>query len=84
MQTPAFRLDAVSGCTIGGTTNGARNVISGNIGDGVQIADASTGNVVQGNFIGVSAAGTSALGNTGNSVGAVSISSSNNNTIGEQ
>jgi len=77
-----IRLDLVSGCTIGGTTNGARNVISGNIGDGVQIANLSTGNVVQGNFIGVSASGTTALGNTGNSVGGVSISSSNNNTIG--
>ena len=69
-----IRLDAVSGCTIGGTTFAAFNVISGNNGDGVQIANSSTGNVVQGNFIGVNANGTSALGNTGNSLGGVFIS----------
>ena len=77
-----IRLDGVSGCTIGGTTTAARNLISGNNGDGVQIANASTGNLVQGNFIGVNATGTAALGNAGNSLGGVFISNSNNNTIG--
>ena len=54
--------------TIGGTTAGARNVIAGNDTSGIQIADGlspgtnSTGNVVQGNYIGVGADGTTALG----------------------
>ena len=53
--------------TVGGTTAGAGNVISSNGGFGVVIASnvvpAATGNVVQGNFIGTTAAGTAALGN---------------------
>ncbi len=49
--------------TIGGTTSGAGNVISGN-GDGIQINGfEATGNKVQGNFIGTTADGTVALGN---------------------
>jgi hypothetical protein len=56
--------------TVGGSTAGERNVISGNGspevrgGDGVVIGDeGSSGNVVQGNYIGVNAAGTEALPN---------------------
>ena len=75
-------MDGVSGCTIGGTSAGARNVISGNNGDGILIRNSSTGNVVQGNFIGINAAGTDALGNTGDGLGGVNITNSNNNTIG--
>lgn len=53
--------------TVGGTTAGARNVISGN-GEGLRIQafpgpDTVTGNVVQGNYIGTNAAGTAGLGN---------------------
>ena len=54
---------------IGGTSAGARNVIAGNDNTGVLIADGAnpgtntTGNVVQGNYIGVGADGTTALGN---------------------
>jgi hypothetical protein len=51
-----------SGNRVGGTTPAARNLISGNTGDGVLLVDANT-NFVQGNFIGANAAGTSALGN---------------------
>lgn len=41
-----------------------RNVISGNLGDGVRISGAGTNhNAVAGNFIGTNAAGTAALGN---------------------
>ena len=50
--------------TIGGTTANARNVISGNKERGVLIVDSGTnGNLVQGNYIGLNAAGTSAIGN---------------------
>jgi hypothetical protein len=48
--------------TIGGITVGARNVISGNTTDGV-VLEGATGNTVQGNYIGLNAAGTTALPN---------------------
>ncbi|QBD80271.1 hypothetical protein EPA93_31550 [Ktedonosporobacter rubrisoli] len=62
--------------TIGGTTSAARNVISGNTTDGVQIdgqVDNGTSgntknNLVTGNFIGLDATGSKALGNGGNGV----------------
>ena len=47
--------------TVGGTTPGARNLISGN-GTGVTIKGA--GNLVEGNYIGTDVTGTKALGNT--------------------
>jgi hypothetical protein len=50
--------------TIGGTTSTARNVISGNKGEGIQLGDAGTNsNVVLGNYIGTNAAGTAAVPN---------------------
>jgi titin len=50
--------------TIGGTTTGARNVVSGN-GTGVFIQNGgATGNDVVGNFIGTNAIGTGDVGNT--------------------
>ncbi len=50
------------GNTIGGSTVGARNVIaSGNV--GVLIADGSSNNTVQGNYIGLAADGSGLLGN---------------------
>ena len=51
--------------TIGGTSAGARNVISGNEGNGVAITGGGVAavNRVQGNFIGTNAAGNGALAN---------------------
>jgi hypothetical protein len=49
--------------TIGGTTSGARNVISGNSADGVLINSTASGVAVQGNFIGTDVTGTQALSN---------------------
>ena len=47
-----------TGNTIGGTTAGARNVISGNTGEGILIAGAgATGNVVEGDYIGTDDSG---------------------------
>src|SRR5262245_2021302 len=46
--------------TIGGTTAAARNVISGNDNTGIIMGAGTTGNLVQGNFIGTNAAGTEA------------------------
>ncbi|MDQ3814541.1 MAG: hypothetical protein M3347_11395, partial [Armatimonadota bacterium] len=66
--------------TIGGTTTGARNLISGNNGDGVSLGSILANNTtVQGNFIGTAANGTTALGNTGNGV---TINGASSNTIG--
>ena len=50
--------------TIGGTTVGAGNVISGNTDAGIEIANpTTTGNLVQGNLIGLDASGANPLGN---------------------
>jgi uncharacterized repeat protein (TIGR01451 family) len=63
--------------TIGGTTAGARNVISGNDGEGISItgfqfltflqagpvSEAANNNNIQGNYIGVDATGSNPLGN---------------------
>jgi hypothetical protein len=52
------------GNLIGGSTGGAGNVLSGNNGQGVVISQAGTGNnFVQGNYIGLNAAGTGAVPN---------------------
>lgn len=65
--------------TIGGTTPASRNIISGNAGDGVNIqGTGTTGNVVQGNFIGTTIDGESDLGNSANGVNITSTG----NTIG--
>ncbi|MGA2240288.1 MAG: hypothetical protein ABSG74_13860 [Candidatus Bathyarchaeia archaeon] len=54
---------------IGGATPGAWNIISGNTGSGVYLLGAgSTGNLVQGNYLGTDVTGSLALGNTDNGV----------------
>jgi titin len=69
----------VPGNIIGGTTAGARNIISGN-GDGVSMFGSNaTGSKVMGNYIGTDKTGTADLGNGGTGV---SISRSNDNTVG--
>jgi len=72
--------DAASS-TIGGATASARNIISGNTGNGITIdGPTATANLLQGNFIGTDVTGTLARGNSGNGV---QISSgATNNTIG--
>src|SRR5271157_3503954 len=72
--------DAASN-TIGGAAASARNIISGNTGNGITIdGSTATANLLQGNFIGTDVTGTLARGNSGNGV---QISSgATNNTIG--
>ena len=67
------------GNTIGGTTAGAANVISGNDGEGVGITSGATGNQVEGNYIGTDVNGTAHLGN---GKGGVYIEGASSNSIG--
>src|SRR5262249_29422244 len=67
--------------TIGGTSAGARNVISGNALDGIVISDSgTTGNVVQGNYIGTDITGAVALANAND--GVLIQAGASNNSIG--
>ena len=68
-----------SGTTIGGTTAGARNVISGNSVAGIVITQANGNITVQGNRIGTTASGTGALPNQ---VGILFFLGPTSNTIG--
>jgi len=70
--------------TIGGTTAGARNVISANgvatLGDsGIELDASTTATIVQGNYIGTDATGSNALGNID---GGIYFYGSGTNTIG--
>ncbi len=61
--------DAVNN-TIGGTTTGAGNLISGNSGDGIDInGSGTTGNVVEGNYIGTDVTGTTTFDANSNPLG---------------
>ena len=46
----------------------ARNIISANAGDGVDVSNGATDTLIQGNYIGVDQTGTQPLGNTGNGI----------------
>jgi uncharacterized repeat protein (TIGR01451 family) len=65
---------------IGGTTSAARNVIAGNFTHGVLLLSGANNNFVRGNYIGVSAGGASAVGNSGDGISLVSAGA--NNVIG--
>ncbi len=69
--------------TVGGSTTAAANVVSGNQGNGengINITGPGTsGNVIEGNHVGVDAAGTIAIANSGSGI---VITSSSDNTIG--
>jgi titin len=65
--------------TTSGNLVGGGNVISGNLADGIFLAGGASGNLVQGNVIGLSAAGTNALPNGFNGI---SISGASSNTVG--
>jgi titin len=71
-----------AGNSIGGTALGARNLVSGNTSAGVLIAEVNavptTGNLVQGNFIGTNESGSSAVPNSLSGV----IIGANENIVG--
>ena len=65
-----------NGNIVGGTTAAARNVVSGNAGIGIEVYPNTTGNVVEGNYVGTDLTGTSAVPNT------IGVQSWSVNTIG--
>ncbi|MDQ2783778.1 MAG: hypothetical protein M3Y58_02110 [Chloroflexota bacterium] len=74
---------------IGGTVAAARNIISGNNGIGISIdgtvGGTPTGNIIQGNYIGLNAAGTALVQNptiTGSNKAGVDIAAASGNTVG--
>ena len=66
--------------TVGGTTNAARNIISGNLGDGLDINIGSKNNVVEGDYIGIDGSGKVIVANDGE--GVQIENGSNGNTVG--
>ncbi|MCO6452552.1 MAG: hypothetical protein J5I90_17360, partial [Caldilineales bacterium] len=74
-----IRIDNAPNNLIGGNANGARNLVSGNIGAGIEILGAgSSGNRVVGNYVGVISSGNDVLPNE---VG-VLVNGASNNQIG--
>ena len=68
-DTAGVLLNDVQDNIIGGTTAAARNIISANASNGILLTQiTTTGNVVQGNYIGLTASGTLPLGNQGSGV----------------
>jgi CSLREA domain-containing protein len=74
-------LEFATGNTIGGTISTARNIISGNLKNGVEVdlVSGPVGNLVDGNYIGTDVTGAAKVGNSGNGV---LLSTAANNTIG--
>jgi len=73
--------NGASNNAIGGTTSAARNLISGNAQDGIDISGPGTsGNLVQGNLIGTDVTGRQPLGNGGS--GLAIFYGASSNTIG--
>lgn len=56
-------IQASSNNRVGGIVTAERNVISGNLSDGIRVYAGANVNVIQGNYIGVAANGSSDLGN---------------------
>lgn len=69
-------INSVANNMVGGTSTGARNIISGNNNHGVRIiGSTATGNQIEGNYLGTDVTGTHALGN---SAAGVDMGGSNN------
>jgi len=72
---------AAGGLIIGGSNAGEGNLISGNNGDGIELNGINaTNNLIQGNIIGATASGTTALLNSGN--GILITTSARSNIVG--
>jgi uncharacterized repeat protein (TIGR01451 family) len=67
-QQDGIRVNASANSTIGGNTPGAANLISSNLGDGIETTWGAGGTLIVGNSIGTDLTGILALGNHGNGV----------------
>ena len=74
-----IELTGGAGTTIGGPTILARNVISGNSGDGIDVATGVTATLILGNYVGTDQTGANPLGNTGDGI---SIDAATGTTVG--
>ena len=72
-------LEDMSGVTIGGTAAGSRNVISSNLGSGIDLVGGDSALLIQANLIGTDTTGANPLGN---GTGILIQGGSSNNTIG--
>lgn len=92
-----IRIVSASNNQIGSTNAADRNITSGNALNGIHVVGSlvapATGNLIQGNFVGVGADGKSSVGNRtepapapgtaeGNNLGGIEISGGNLNTVG--
>jgi parallel beta-helix repeat protein len=71
---------AGEGCshnTIGGRTSGERNIVSGNLTNGIGFSNRANGNLVIGNYVGTDISGSFDLGNRGHGIG-LEVNSWNN------
>jgi hypothetical protein len=76
-------IDGVPNNQIGGTVSADRNVVSDNGASGIEIQGAgATGNVIEGNFIGMDQTGTVALGNSSSFHGVAIDDGAGHNTVG--
>jgi len=64
-QSGMLLFDTATGNVIGGTTDGAANLIAGNDGPGIWFAETGSDNRIEGNRIGTDATGANPLPNTG-------------------
>ncbi|MFO0940976.1 MAG: hypothetical protein U0930_09425 [Pirellulales bacterium] len=69
-----IRIESAEHVTVGGSVAGAGNLISGNIGSGINLAVACL-NTIQGNYIGTNASGTAPLSGQTNGIEVLSSSS---------
>jgi CSLREA domain-containing protein len=94
-QNDGIRISSSNNNIIGGTTPDARNVVSGNQLDGIHVvgtfSSPAISNLIEGNFVGVDAAGTGPVGTkvgsaagtpAGNFLFGIEISGGNANTVG--
>jgi len=80
MSDGIWIIDNASSNTVGGTTEGERNIISGNNAGGMAIfGEGTSNNIVIGNYIGTDVTGTTALGNAR---GITIMLGASSNTIG--
>jgi hypothetical protein len=78
-QGSGVLIDAATRATIGGTTAAARDIVSGNTNQDIYFINNARGNVVQGDWVGLSAAGNATLPTDG---AGVSFEGANKNTVG--